>query len=335
MASLFRVDKLDKQILLRVPRPNTLKRGTIAVLPYWQLAGKTLCLQVISPNDGLSLDPSVIAIKLLYGSLQVWTESGWEDRGISPLPKTAASTEVTSGATVRAGSDGVVFMSVARGSDGFEGPFSSMDQIESKPIIVDGAFLDPTLPDVDIPFVRVDETSWGSTGHWDGLQFFNATGFSIYFGDDSMELICHTQAWTCGLYETAKFHIHDRINFGEIHMTLNNGGGSSGMRYFPDDYERPTNFDDLELDKDYVEANTKLLVIPDLHEQGAFWKIQPGHHFKPVITAGDMVDYPLHSWVGSQFGARGKPPIIPSLKKEEQRYDVWIAFELPSTRFQF
>ncbi|KAH7104990.1 hypothetical protein BKA62DRAFT_767253 [Auriculariales sp. MPI-PUGE-AT-0066] len=144
------------------------------------------------------------------------------------------------------------------------------------------------------------------------------------------------------------------VNFAEIHLTLNSGG-SSGMRYFPDDYERPENFNDLELDKEYVENNSTLLVISDLYEQGPFSKIQPGYKWKPIIAKNDMVDYPWQVWIGigariagclwlyrhrnnPQFGSRGKPPVMPQLSADEQRYvtpDVWIAFELCNKRFQF
>ena len=72
------------------------------------------------------------------------------------------------------------------------------------------------------------------------------------------------------------------------------------QRYFPDDYVRPENFNELEVQREYVEANTKLVAIPELYEQGPFWKIHPGFQFKPWITQDDMVDYPWHSWIGSE-----------------------------------
>jgi hypothetical protein len=56
-------------VLLRVPRPSTVPAGISPVLPYWQLAGKKLSLQVIAPNDTITLDSATIAAKLLFGKM--------------------------------------------------------------------------------------------------------------------------------------------------------------------------------------------------------------------------------------------------------------------------
>ena len=37
---------------------------------------------------------------------------------------------------------------------------------------------------------------------WNKFQFYNATGFHVYFNDDAMEKIVHIQAWTLGIGET-------------------------------------------------------------------------------------------------------------------------------------
>lgn len=37
---------------------------------------------------------------------------------------------------------------------------------------------------------------------WNDFQFFNVTGFHVYFNDDDLEKVVHIQAWTLGLSET-------------------------------------------------------------------------------------------------------------------------------------
>ena len=39
---------------------------------------------------------------------------------------------------------------------------------------------------------------------WDNFEFYNMTGVHFFFNDDSMEEICHMQAWTLGLGETVR-----------------------------------------------------------------------------------------------------------------------------------
>jgi hypothetical protein len=102
---------------------------------------------------------------LPLGTMDVQDETGqWVTRELAPPAKTAGSTAVPPGATVRAGKNGVVFMAVAKAGENIaDGPFSSMRQIESKNIIPPSAF-GPNVADTVLPFVKVQDTAWGNTG---------------------------------------------------------------------------------------------------------------------------------------------------------------------------
>lgn len=42
---------------------------------------------------------------------------------------------------------------------------------------------------------------------WNGFEFYNLSGFHIFFSDDALDKICHVQLWTLGIGETASiFH---------------------------------------------------------------------------------------------------------------------------------
>ena len=94
------------------------------------------------------------------------------------------------------------------------------------------------------------------------------------------------------------------------------------QRYFPDDYTKDID-KHAELTKSYVEMNSTLLVVPDMHEHGPLWKVQSGSQAKPQLRPNDTVDYPWHAWLASHFGLvlAYTPPLPPN----QQKYDVWMA----------
>ncbi|KAI0314587.1 hypothetical protein OF83DRAFT_1174605, partial [Amylostereum chailletii] len=329
----FSATKLDKEVLLRIPRPSNVPVGVTPSLPFWALAGKKLTLVVLSPGDSTTLATGVVAIKVVYGELRLTDEQGTvEIRGIAPSAKTVHTTLLSSSATIEAGASGAVFVAVTL-EDSYQGPFTTMSQVTSTNVLPQTDTIPTEVTSMDFPFIQVEKLDWASNGLWDDFQFFNATGFYVYFNDDAMEEIVHIQAWTLGIGETARFHNHTDKSFCEIHYCLSNGGGSGGMRYFPDDYTDPIDTA-KELTKEYVENNSTLLVVPDMHEHGPLWKIQPGTAATPQIRPNDTVDYPWHAWLASQFGDYTLP-IEPPLDQSEQKFDVWMAFEFPSTAFQF
>jgi len=69
------------------------------------------------------------------------------------------------------------------------------------------------------PFIKVENLDWGreskfhlfrhflhkiviATSDFKGFEFYNMTGFHVYFDDDAMDRVVHIQAWTLGLGET-------------------------------------------------------------------------------------------------------------------------------------
>ncbi|KAH7924398.1 hypothetical protein BV22DRAFT_1013346 [Leucogyrophana mollusca] len=322
--------QLDKEVLLRVPRPSKLPAGAVLTLPFWAIAGKKLTLVVLPPNEMTILPLGNVAIKVIYGALELTDSQGKKVvRDIAPAAKEYRSTLVTPSTPVAAGVNGAVFMTVEVG-DSFQGPFETMSQVTSTNLLSSTPTIPVNVTNMEFPFIQVEKLDWASNGLWDDFQFFNATGFHVYFNDDAMEEIVHIQAWTLGIGETVDNHMDK--SFCEIHYCLSNGGGSAGMRYFPDDYTDPIDTE-KELTKEYVENNSTLLVVPDMCEHGPLWKIESGKA-TPKIRPNDTVDYPWHAWLASKFGDY-KLPIEPPLKKDEQRFDVWMAFEFPPSAFQF
>jgi len=286
-------------------------------------------LMVLRSNDTLS--PSVNSgIKVLVGKVIVINTQGGSSRmqTLAPEKKTVAETTITApGTSVVAIETGAVILYIQE-LDNRPGPYRAMTDVKT-----DNMF--PKLPEVSedvrgmtFPFIKVDKLDWGAeSGEFVDFEFYNMTGFYLHFNDKAMEQICHMQAWTLGMGETARFHNHDMKSFCEIHYCLYNGGGKGGMRYFKDE-------DDMDLDKKketddlaWVEAKSHLLVVPPLHEHGALWKVEPGTQSRPRFRANGTVDYPYHAWLASDFPNRQRN------NPSKQAFDIWLAFEFPDSAF--
>ncbi|KAI0084960.1 hypothetical protein BDY19DRAFT_987261 [Irpex rosettiformis] len=328
--------KLDKEVLLRIPRPSALAPGQATpTFPFWDLAGKRLGLVVLGPRATTKLNPEVGAVKVIYGNLTILDpHSGQSEiRGVAPAAHTHHTTVIAPFAKITAGEHGTVFMSVQILDNHSQGPFTTMSQVVTENSLPRREGVSDEARDVKIPFIRVDRTNWGMEGGlWNDFQFFNATGYHVYFNDDAMEKVVHIQAWTLGLGETVLLSFVLQ-SFCEIHYCLTNGGGTAGMRYFPDDYTAPIDVK-KELTKEYVHKNSTLLVVPPMHEHGPLWRIKRGTKATPIIRDNDTVSYPWHAWLASEFGEY-KLPIEPPIVEAKQRFDVWMAFEFPSSSFQY
>ncbi|KAK7055209.1 hypothetical protein R3P38DRAFT_2760456 [Favolaschia claudopus] len=327
--------RLNNEVLLRIPRPKAIPSGEIRSLSFWILAGRRISLVVVPPCGEYKLAEGD-AVKVIYGSITYDIDGTQIIRGIAPSAKQTGETEVPS--IIHAGNDGAVFLHLHPLNDQLQGPFQTMSEVSSLNILPNNPHVDPSARTLQLPFRKVDTLPWAQSGPpfdlvWNDFEFYNVTGFHVHFNDDSFERIVHMQAWTLGLGETARFHNHSDLSFCEIHFCLSNGGGYGGMRYFSDDSTAPIDTD-KELTKEYVEANSTLLLLADMHEHGPLWKIQSGNEAKPVLRPNGTVDYPWHAWLAGQFGER-QLPILPPLPANEQKYDVWMAFEFPPAAFQY
>jgi aldos-2-ulose dehydratase len=331
--------KLDKEVLVRLPRPTSLPTSAAPSLPMMTFAGKKLSILVLPPSAVFHFNQSSDAIKVIYGTVEMTYQNRTVVRGVAPPAHAADTTAIlSSDGCVKAGSGGAVVLRVEVLSDHVQGPFRVMSDVAVANVFPVDTNVDPEVRRMNFPFNKVDTLAWAQSGLWNDFEFYNMTGVHFFFNDDSMEEICHMQAWTLGLCETARFHNHSDKSFCEIHYCLSNGGGSGGMRYFPNDYpetpEAQKHIEENELYKTFVEENSTLLVVPSMFEHGPLWKIVPGTLATPKIRKNDTVDYPWHAWLASNFGAR-ELPIVPPLPANEQAYDVWLAFEFPPTAFQF
>ncbi|KAJ6503795.1 hypothetical protein C8R45DRAFT_1185748 [Mycena sanguinolenta] len=327
--------KLNKEVLLRVPRPGVVPYGVIPSMPLVTIAGKNQTLVVLRPDQVIKLEPSAGA-KVIYGSIEMTTPNkAVVTRTIAPAVKETATTHpLSSDGTVKAGKGGAVFILVEALDGHFQGPYHAMDQITTTNMFTQVPHVPANVKAMEFPFIKVEDLSWENLNStvWNDFEFYNMTGFYIYFNDDTMEEICHMQAWTLGIGETVSIHNHSDRSFCEIHYCLSNGGGKGSMRYFADDDTEDIDTA-AELTGPYVESRSTQLIVPTMFEHGPLWKILPNTKWTPQLRPNDTADYPWHAWLASEFGDRTLP-IIPPLPKEQQLFDLWLAFEFPTSAFQ-
>ncbi|KAF9457213.1 hypothetical protein BDZ94DRAFT_1176031 [Collybia nuda] len=314
--------RLNNEVLIRVPRPGAVPGGHIPTLPMISIAGRKLSLVVLPPGAKMELAQNDGA-KVIYGQIGMIDGHGKTIvRTIATKAKGVATTHVVShDGHVTAGKDGAVFLRVEELGGESQGPFATMDEVTTTNLFPRSLYVGWDVRRMKFPFLKVETLDWASNGLWNDFEFYNMTGFYVYFNDDALEEIVHIQAWTLGLGETV--HNHSDKSFCEIHYCLTNGGGEGGMRYFEDDCTDPID-PALELTREYVENNSTLLVVPSMHEHGPLWKVQPGSEARPQLRPNDTADYPWHAWLAGAFG-EFEIPIKPPLGEERQRFDVWMA----------
>ncbi|KAI6025448.1 hypothetical protein EDC04DRAFT_240280 [Pisolithus marmoratus] len=329
------VTSLGKEALLRVPRPTLIPRGKVPSMPMITIAGWRLTLKVLHPSVVVELGPKG-GVKVIYGSIFLLdgNEEFTQYRTIAPGPKEVSTTKFPSHdakGRVKAGTKGAIILHVEPIDGKSQGPYNKMSDITTENVfpVLD---VPVNVKSMKFPFTKVENLDWGRENFKD-FEFYNMTGFYVYFDDEAMDQVVHIQAWTLGLGETARFHNHSDKAFCEVHHCLSNGAEKAGMRYFRDDDAEPVD-KELELTKAYVESKSKLLIVPSMYEHGPLWKIQDGHVARPQLRSNGTADYPWHAWLSSEFGDHALP-IKPPLEENQQRYDLWLAFEFPITAFRY
>ncbi|KAJ7660887.1 hypothetical protein DFH06DRAFT_1400283 [Mycena polygramma] len=313
--------KLNKEVLLRVPRPEAVPPGVVPSLPLLTIAGKKHTLVVLRPGEEMKLEPSAGA-KVIYASIEMTTPDNTVRRDNQRRD---------------------VFILVEALQGHFQGPYSAMDQITTTNMFAQVPHVPANVKAMEFPFVKVEDLSWGDKhgqGLWNDFEFYNMTGFHIYFNDDTMEEICHMQAWTLGLGETQSIRrpastiIPTNPSAKSITACRTVAVNSKAVwqRYFADDYTQSIDTD-AELTKSYVESRSTKLIVPTMFEHGPLWKVLPNTKWTPQLRPNDTADYPWHAWLTSEFGERPLP-IVPPLPKERQVFDLWLAFEFPTSAFQ-
>ncbi|KAF7984115.1 hypothetical protein HWV62_16736 [Athelia sp. TMB] len=317
--------KLNKEVLLRVPRPSIVPEGCIPQIRLMTIGGKMNSIVVLRPGSSMKLGNNDGA-KVIYGTIEMKDANGKITiRGIAPAAKEIGTSRILSpDGYISAGDKGAVFILVEAMRDHFQGPYRAMSEIPTTNQFPRSPQIPSNVRAMNLPFILVDDLAWAQKPNlWKDFEFYNFTGFHVYFNDDAMEEICHMQAWTLGLGETARFHNHSDKSFCEIHYCLSNGEDGGSMRYFADDDIAPIDTS-AELTKEYVEQHAKTLIVPTMCEHGPLWKIKPGTKATPLIRANDTVDYPWHAWLASRFGDF-KLPHNPPLTIEQQKFDLWLA----------
>ncbi|KAI8970758.1 hypothetical protein BD414DRAFT_233610 [Trametes punicea] len=200
-ATDIRVQRLQDEVLILVPRPETATTPTGTSVQLVDVAGRRLHVHVLPPNAKANFDLRD-GIKVMYGEIIV-KDGDRNDvrRGVAPDPYTATSTGlVDSEGSITAGPAGTVVMQLEYLSGQSQGPFHTMAELPIANVFPSSAPSD--VRELEFGFVKCEELPWASSGKWDGFEFYNMRGFHVYFGDDSLEKLCHVQLWTLGLGET-------------------------------------------------------------------------------------------------------------------------------------
>ncbi|KAJ7813859.1 hypothetical protein B0H14DRAFT_3112035 [Mycena olivaceomarginata] len=303
--TIISATKLNKEVLLHVPHP-----------------GHTLV--VLRPDQEIKLEPSAGA-KVIYGSIKMTTpNNAVVTRTIAPAVKETATTRpLSSDGTIKGGIGGAVFVLVEALDGHFQGPYRAMDQITTTNMFTQVPHVPANVKAMEFPFIKVEDLSWGDKhgdGLWNDFEFYNMTGFHIYFNDDTMEEICHIQAWTLGLGETARFHNHDKQSFCEIHYCLS----TVAVRAVCDTLQMTIPKKSIRLPSSlnpmWSHAAPSWLFLP-CSNTARSGKSCPTPNGRLSSGQTTTADYPWHAWLASEFGDRPLP-IVPPLQRRN-RYSIF------------
>ncbi|KAJ1304646.1 hypothetical protein OPQ81_005787 [Rhizoctonia solani] len=328
--------------MIRVPNPPT--ANYTSEMPFLDIAGKRLSIVVLPPQQDYILgsrfecqhkitNDERDGVKVINGKL-IWTakkDGKSYERGIAVDPQKAESMVLDAKDNiVTAGPNGAIFIHLAPSKDNpWNGEnFTEIGQVKAVNCFPDSHAVDPTVCDLEFPWVPCNARTWAqcrSTQFHN--SFHNLVGFHVVYDDDSLTSICHIQAWTLGIYQSAEFHNHNDKAFCEIHACIVNGTGTGGMWWARDDRTDSDNYlsgHRGELNQDNLEKYAKSLYVKSMEEHGPLWHIHTNSEGKryPKFRDDGTVDYPYHAWLAGPWPR-------PNSKRTDEAYDVWLAFEFP------
>ncbi|QRV80276.1 hypothetical protein RhiJN_08291 [Ceratobasidium sp. AG-Ba] len=319
----IKAQRLGDEVMIRVPRAKLADH--ISEMPFLDIAGKKLSIVVLPPHKEYILgeafkymnrDYAADGVKVINGELS-WTEEGGNNvtRGIAVTARQAASM-IPKSRIVKAGSNGAIFIRLASSMQ-TSMPGLKVDDMDDIATINTVPFrTDPAVRDMIFPWVACKDREWGQGGFdW---PFYNLVGYHILYDDDSLTNFCHIQAWTL-----AAFHNHDTKSFCEIHACISNGTGRGGMWWAKnEDGDQHLGSNPTEMDPSKLEQYADSVIVDDMEEHGPLWRMNDDG--RPSLRPNDTVDYPYHAWLAGRREA----------DSPSQAFDVWLAFEFPSTEFQ-
>jgi len=325
----IKAERLGDEVMIRVPRAASADHTS--EMPFLDIAGKRLSIVVLPAHreyrlgDGFKYqgkDYQKDGVKIINGELS-WTKGGTSHkRGIAVESRTATGMILDADNNiVKAGPNGAIFVRLAS-SIPTSLPGLTFDHMEDAATINELPFnVNPAVRNMVFPWVRCSDREWGQGGFdW---EFYNLVGYHVLYDDDSLTNFCHIQAWTLEIGETAAFHNHDTKSFCEIHACISNGTNKGGMWWAKNDAgDQHFNQNPNELNPDTLAKYADHVVVDTMQEHGPLWRT--GADGRPSLRPNDTVDYPYHAWLA---GPRNDP-------KDKGRFDVWLAFEFPSTEFQ-
>ena len=325
-----RVEYQNDELWLTVPRPKQALQ--YEAIPFITIGGITLSLEVLPPFSSRIINRNTY-IKILSGMI-FWTDSsnlknddGHRSRTFLCEPKRVCSLAIHSDdQRMKTKDDGAVFISMQ-----IPGGMKDQHHIDH----IQKILSENSLPDrysdearrAKFQFVKVDQLEWGKE-KFKGVEFYNMRGFNVEFSDNGQQLV-HMQLWAAGKGTNAGVHNHFTDRFCEVHTTIINGNGKSGIQYIENSekFFDPNNI----LDSDFVHLD-----MPSFYEHGPLWNMDT---FKrPALRADGTVIYPWHKWQ-SGFGedilrmSDDDVSVTSLINKNidddrlNQSYDVWIAFE--------
>ncbi|QRW09078.1 hypothetical protein RhiLY_08077 [Ceratobasidium sp. AG-Ba] len=326
----IKAQRLGDEVMIRVPRAKLADH--ISEMPFLDIAGKKLSIVVLPPHKEYILgeafkymnrDYAADGVKVINGGSHlldltidlICLTGNNVTRGIAVTARQAASM-IPKSRIVKAGSNGAIFIRLASSMQ-TSMPGLKVDDMDDIATINTVPFrTDPAVRDMIFPWVACKDREWGQGGFdW---PFYNLVGYHILYDDDSLTNFCHIQAWTL-----AAFHNHDTKSFCEIHACISNGTGRGGMWWAKnEDGDQHLGSNPTEMDPSKLEQYADSVIVDDMEEHGPLWRMNDDG--RPSLRPNDTVDYPYHAWLAGRREA----------DSPSQAFDVWLAFEFPSTEFQ-
>ncbi|KAG8718990.1 hypothetical protein FRC08_003912 [Ceratobasidium sp. 394] len=330
---IIKAQKDGDEVTLRVPRAASADH--ISEMPFLDIGGKKLSIVILPPHKAYRLGDSFTyqgkeyqkdGVKIINGELS-WTSGGTlGKRGIAVERREAASMILDAEDNiVKAGEKGAIFIRLAS-SAATALPGLKFERMEDVATVNNLPFgVDPTVRDMVFPWVKCSDRKWGQESelgfNW---PFYNLIGYHVVYDDRPTDKICHIQAWTLGIGETAAFHNHEYNHFFEIHACISNGTGQGGMWWAKNgDGNKYLGDHQKEMDPSKLEQYADKVVVNDMEEHGPLWSLDEDG--RPIYLSNGAIGYPYHAWLA---GRRTKP-------EDAGLFDVWLAFEFPLSEREF
>ncbi|KAG8679643.1 hypothetical protein FRC09_018828, partial [Ceratobasidium sp. 395] len=313
----IKAQKLGDEVMIRVPRAALATH--ISEMPFLDIGGRRLSIVVVPPHKEYKLGKPARfqgkeypkdGVKVINGEIS-WSEgSNRITRGIAVEAKKAKSMVPNAdNDIVQAGPNGAIFVRLAS-SPVTTLPDMKFEDMDDVATINNLPFnVDPAVRDMLFPWVRCHDREWSNGGAYYVIPKHGQILTLSNIGFD----------WP--FYNLVGYHVlyddDSLTNFCHIQAwTLGVGETWWAKNEDADKYLKDNN-NEMENVSKYADN----VIVNDMEEHGPLWRMTDG---RPSLRPNDTVDYPYHAWLA---GRRSDTEL-------DQAFDVWLAFEFPSSEFQ-